>query len=752
MKKTFSLTRLIKFAAIIAFAAMLFTGCENPSGGDSSGSPDSGYQDGQDEPGGQGGQGGIGGQGGQGGQGGIGGQGGQGGQGGGGQGGNGDEKSTNTLTNTTWLFEKFDIGNNTCTKEHKTSSGGTGGQDDPHVTIHTIVKEHTESRSESKTDEIRYQQYFHVDKDNNVYLGTIKWVDSYTRTWEVKIQERDDGKLLESVVDGSETITSSIPESSIKKTYDTYAIGKVESEGSNLKFTFTYLNNSIEDPTSYEKIKPVTGKYLSVYENTANDKNDNMHYYGFLNDRGYVVATKSGSSLNLEYAVKTEYCKNKAPDGSLCSNPITNKSSSVWTKTDLKDEMLDVAEVIKGEDSVKGKEFIKENLSNSLGSNYETITVKVPYSIDDAVYHYGFEADEYYSQTLKYWGYDYCYFDDSNLKKSKYAVSKYDGKYYLVANFTSGKEKYEFQKAEDGKDQDFTKFTGINNSLQTYVVTDKLIKSEDSIYSCDKFKGNTYQYQKDFIANKEWYKQAGIWKDTSENKLECTGLEKYNTNGRKGYQIYKLFGKELKNVGIIGDDKYLILLNDTSYILEDKKDKTIEITDSENNKTTLTFDSRYGYNADNITDVVLNFENDKVKFPAFESSGSTYKLPKAMTIAELKVLYAKVAALSNKQEAVASYTDKGEAITATTIGSLENTTLYLYSKTLESQQYGDTVNIDEYLTGDEPELEAPKTDESQGQGGSGESGGAQSEEGDAQGEGGAGDAGFNDGPGANGMV
>ena len=92
MKKTFSLTRLIKFAAIIAFAAMLFTGCENPSGGDSSGSPDSGYQGGQDEPGGQGGQGGIGGQEGQGGQGGIGGQGGQGGIGGqGGQDGQGGQ-------------------------------------------------------------------------------------------------------------------------------------------------------------------------------------------------------------------------------------------------------------------------------------------------------------------------------------------------------------------------------------------------------------------------------------------------------------------------------------------------------------------------------------------------------------------------------------------------------------------------------------------------------------------------------------
>ena len=477
-----------------------------------------------------------------------------------------------------------------------------------------------------------------------------------------------------------------------------------------------------------------------------------MHSYGFLNDRNYVFATKDGSTLNLEYNVKTDYCKLTAPDGSLCNNPITNKSSSIWTKTDLKNEMIDVAEVIKAEDSIKDKEFVKENLSPSYNTSMELITEKLAYTINATVDHYGFEAEEYNSQTLKYWGNDYFYLDDSNLTKAKYVVSKYDGKYYLVLNTTSGKEKYEFKKTEDGKEQDFTKFTEINNSLTSYEVTNKIIKSADSIYSSDKFKGNTYQYQKDFIANKEWYKQAGIWKDTAGKTLECTGLETSNTAGRKGYQNYTLFDSKLENVGKIGDDKYLILLNDTSYILEDKKDKTIEITDSENNKTTLTFDSRYGYNADNITDVVLNFENDKVKFPAFESSGSTYKLPKAMTIAELKALYARVAALSNKQEAVISYTDKGDAITATTIGSLENTTLYLYSKTLESQQYGDKVDIDEYLTGDEPELEAPKTDESQGQGGSGESGGAQSEEGDAQGEGGAGDAGFNDGPGANGMV
>ena len=86
--------------------------------------------------------------------------------------------------------------------------------------------------------------------------------------------------------------------------------------------------------------------------------------------------------------------------------------------------------------------------------------------------------------------------------------------------------------------------------------------------------------------------------------------------------------------------------------------------------------------------------------------------------------------ISRDKDAVVSYTDKGQAVTETYIHDLTTKTLYLYAGNQTSSN--NDVNIDAYLTGDEPELN--KENENAGQqgeeGGAGGSGGAANEEGD----------------------
>ena len=730
MKKTFSLTRFFKFAAIITFSAMLFAGCGSPTGGDNH---DNNTTEHQGEPGGNGGQGG------QGGQGGPGGQGGQGGPGG------NSSLEQNTLTDTTWFYKDNTVELNACTHEHKTESGNGGSNpENPHVTIHTVVREYDEDQNESKERYLQTQYYLHVDKNNNAYVGKVQWYETFSRTWKDHVKVYDNGYEQRTEIEGSsnKTITQSGD-----KVYETFAVGKVKETSQGLEFTFDYSNTFKREQDTYNPYDPTSTDtftlpkllncYASVYENTKTDQNDNLHNFGLLNERNYVTATNKGSSLELVYKVETKTCNLKTPSDTICGNIITNKSYSTWTKTDFKEEMLDIPEIVDSE-KIKDKEFIEVSDKYSLRT-YSELTE----DYEDATYgYYCFKENEVVSSAVNYWGHDYFFINDDDLSDNahKFVISEYDGKYYLAVNNYSVNA-YEFKKADEGKEQGFKEFKEIDNqySPRSYKLVDKVIKSDSSIYDSDKLKGNKYQYQKDFIKGKEWYKQAALWSDSDERKLECKELEKYGK--RKGYQKYELFGKTVNKIALISNDKYIIPIGDESYILEDKKDETIKLTDQENNSYTLTFQSRLGYNAENLVDVVLNFENTEVKFPVFESKDSTYKLPQNMSVAELKALYKKVAGISRNKDAVVSYTDKGQAVTETYIKDLTSKTLYLYAGNQTS--YNNDVNIDDYLTGDEPELN--KKNENGGQQGEegGASGAANEEEcssGAANGEGAAGSA------------
>ena len=173
MKKSF----LLKFAAILIFTALLFTGCGNASGtgGGYDPNPKSGYENNPDKSGykeDQDAQ------------------------------GNNDDNDSDSISNladTTWFFEKFKNDDNTCTHEHKTASGNSESSGGSNQTNY-LVETYTENKTATIDKEIQTRHYFHVDKDNNVYFGKMQWEESYTKTWVDKIEVYSSGDRYRSVV------------------------------------------------------------------------------------------------------------------------------------------------------------------------------------------------------------------------------------------------------------------------------------------------------------------------------------------------------------------------------------------------------------------------------------------------------------------------------------------------------------------------------------------------------------------------
>ena len=629
MKKIFSLkTRFLRFGAIFLIAAFAFTSCGSPSGGGSGdefpyGGDINGYPAG---PGGQG-QGGPGGQG----QGGSGGQGQAGNQGGQQQGpGGGGYTSDVSLTNTTWLFEKLEQEDNYCTDEHKTGSSSDDDVENTNVQTLTTIEEWTEDKNETVNNETKTKYYMHIDKDNKVYVGTMLWKESYTRSVKVKKERLSDGSVYSTEIEGTEKITKT---NTGNKVYRPFAIGRLEKD-SDLSFTFDYTNNNEEAPkfsnsgsnsSYYPYADPydvsaqtsdnsadfpeIVKRFLTIYRDTENTKNDKLHYMGLLNPRGYVVATKNGSTLKLEYNEAESRCEQLTPEGYPCGNVFYNKQYSVWSATELKEEMLHVAELVKDETLLKDKEFV-EFFDEYIVKDTEYNQPIIP------VYDYfKFGADTVLRSSVNYLGNGYFCVNDpsttnySDNPENTYVISKDNGKYFLATYiYTKNYNKnaggftytvYDFT-AEEGKEPDFNKF---NYSDSSYVVNDKFIKAADLIYDNPDFFGqNEYQDQPDFVDGKEWYKQVAVWKDANGNKFECTGITTWEYyEERKGMQEYELTlgdaSGEVQNIAALSEDNYLILLDEKSVLLKDNKDQTIEITDGEN-KYTLTYDSRFGYAED----------------------------------------------------------------------------------------------------------------------------------------------------------
>lgn len=528
------------------------------------------------------------------------------------------------ITNTTWYFEKADCTDNSCERDHYTETQNPDGQSsgqESSYTEPTIVSTNIEDKSK-EYDTPTSKLYLHVDNNNNAFFGAVSWNERGTEYWKEKTITYSDGKTSKEEVEGS---YRKVISSSGEKTFTPYARGTVKQNPTDSKkilFDFPYANMIIGNPSDpsdksnmYLSVNSL-GKYLGTTKLVKNSKGE-----------GYDDVTPSinNNKLKLVYFVQTYTCKQKAPDGiNICGNTYSDDYYTIWEKAEFSEAML-TADIVKNEESLKNKVFMKKN---------ETFTAENSYD------YYCFYKDGFIKvkDFYEYWGND-IFVESKNSSsedKKTYIVSHKNGKYYL--NIKDDSYLYYFTDAAENAKQDFSEYYYKDSSSEKiYYKSISAIPYTDRLVKNNELKGNKYKYKKDFVSGKIWYEQAASWSDSNGNKLECTNISSNNE-----IQTYALTldgtAVEIKDIAKESDDKYIILLEAKSVVLEDKKDGTIIIKDG-TNQYTLNYESRYGYKDDDFVEIDLTFENADTKLTDFDFEGSKYKLPKTTSIEELRKMY-----------------------------------------------------------------------------------------------------------------
>ena len=383
--------------------------------------------------------------------------------------------------------------------------------------------------------------------------------------------------------------------------------------------------------------------YLSIYVDNKNDALHKTHLIESLSSGSY--ASKKGSNLRLEFFSKEHNCSEKAPDGSPCPTILTDKYYTIWEPATYDEAML-TANPFDAKDRLKGKVFTSESAKNwAAGQTYDYFGFYEKGSVreSDALDYWGsgiFCANKEIEGTQKY-NYGAITTNDP------WVVSEKNGKYYLRVK--GNNYLYYFDDVAEGADPDFSKFyyKDYNDENVYWYNIEGAIYKDYLIWDTSAFAGNKYQYRKGYIKDKEWYTQAANWKDDKGNALICTGCSEDRKQGL-GSQTYKLKlnNKEadVTNVGDCGNDIYGICYEGGAVSLTDKKDGTIVIKEDDKSYT-LTYDSRFGYNADDFVEVDLTFEKEPETNPDYttgrktiqdyDNEGSKYMLPKTMKVSEL---------------------------------------------------------------------------------------------------------------------
>lgn len=540
-----------------------------------------------------------------------------------------DEEDTETpfartvLTNTTWYFEKSDYTDNSCEREHyQTTQNPDDGQsgEQGSYTEPTIVSTSTEDKS--RNYDTPYSKYYlHVDSNNNAFFGVVSWDERGTEYWKEETITYSNGQIAKDEVENSYRKVISY---SGDKTFTPAARGTVQQnqeDSTKLSFNFPYANIVINANSNTGDKKDM---YLSV--NTVESGLLTTKLIKNSEGQGYdkVTPTINNNKLRLVYFVKSYTCGQLAPDGiNKCGNTYSDDYYTIWEKADFSEAML-TADIVKDKESIRNKVFMKKDETFTAGNSYD---------------YYCFYKDGFIKvkDLYEFWGNDTFVEtnETSSSNKKAYIVSQKNGKYYLNikdddSNF------YCFTDAAENATQDFSEYYSENYSEKTYYKSISAIPYTDRLLKNNKLEGNKYKYKKGFEPGKIWYEQAATWSDTDGNKLECTGIS------AEELQTYALTldgaATEIKDIAKAADDKYIILLEAKSVILQDKKDGTIIIKDGDK-QYTLNYASRYGYKDDDFVEIDLTFENTEAKFADFDHNGSNYKLPKTITVNKLRELY-----------------------------------------------------------------------------------------------------------------
>ena len=397
-----------------------------------------------------------------------------------------------------------------------------------------------------------------------------------------------------------------------------------------------------ESGTTTEK-DTIPDMYLSVYVNNKDDALHKTHLIESLSTGSY--ASKTGANLRLDFYSYEHNCSDKAPDGSPCPTVLTDKYYTIWEPATYDEAML-TANPFDAKDSLKGKVFTSASAKDwASGQTYDYFGFYEKGSVreSDALDYWGsgiFSANKEIEGTQKY-------NHGAITTNDPWVVSEKNGKYYLRVK--GNNYLYYFDDVAQGADPDFSKFyyKDYNGENVYWYNIEGAIYKDYLIWDTYAFAGNKYQYRKGYIKDKEWYTQAASWKDDKGNALICTGCSEDRKQGL-GSQTYKLKlnNKEadVTNVGDCGNDIYGICYEGGAVSLTDKKDGTIVIKEDDKSYT-LTYDSRFGYNAADFVEVDVTFEEEPETNPDYttdgktiqdyDNEGSKYNLPKTMKVSEL---------------------------------------------------------------------------------------------------------------------
>lgn len=473
---------------------------------------------------------------------------------------------------------------------------------------------------------------------------------------------------------------------------------------------------------------------------------------------------KTSSYLNLIYKSGTDYCKQKTDSyGTLCNNPLSYQSWGHWDAGKYDESMIgpkDQREALYN--VLKNTSWYKSSYSDNLsvGSLREVITFKdnLNYTLDSSVAYWG--GDYYYisstqstygwaaspkghlvlSDTNTYGFYDILYQTDSSSSDKKYQLC-FDGNLYPssddsvtakgIGTWTSSFLK---ENTSSGMSWGYDEWGNIQEyetpaAIEVYVSESEASKNftysykpfsgktfTQTIYSDEeKFKGNTYVNKSAFVAGKEWYVQAAVWANSDGTKFECTSLD--SSKMQKYALTYDSTSYSVKDVADLGSNKYIILVSNSSdyskasFILEDKLDGTITIVpvadenDSSKAKT-LTYESRYGYSADNYVKVTIEaaanllsesyakIAEEKYLYYDYTASADSLSvyLPKTTTIREVYNDFYSYVNLKNSYNLVMKAGVSGDKISDTSV--VENNANIYFSSEKDSESFYATYQIE----------------------------------------------------------
>lgn len=526
--------------------------------------------------------------------------------------------------------------------------------------------------------------------------------------------------------------------------------------GGNLYY-YTSSNSSIEE--SYWSVattvgSPATTTYLYKSTGTSSEAYD-------------LSVEKTSSYLNLIYKSGTDYCKQKTDSyGTVCNNPLSYQSWGHWEAGKYDESMIGPKDQREALFNVlKNTSWYKTSYSDDLSvgsSRGDVITFKdnLNYTLDSSVAYWG--GNYYYisstqstnswaaspkghlvlSDSYSYTFYDILYQTDTSSSDKKYQLY-FDGNLYpssddsvtvkgigtwdsdFLTQKTSSSGSY-WGYDENGNWQEYETpaasevYVSDSEASKNFTYSYKPFSGKTftkTIYSdSEKFSGNSYANKKDFVAGKEWYVQAAVWTNSDGTKFECSSLD--SSKMQKYALTYESTSYSVKDIADLGSNKYIVLVSDSSdyskasFILEDKLDGTLTIVpvadenDSSKAKS-LTYESRYGYSADNYVKVTIGADKNLLSesfakiaeakysyydYTASDDSLSVYLL-KTSKVSDVKNAFSSYANLKRAYNLIVKAGASGDKFSDISVTVENNANIY-FSTEKDSESFYATYQIE----------------------------------------------------------